>query len=141
MTGLDLVAGMGSDRVVALHRLIYASRVGRQVRFADADEIARSAVERNRQARLTGLLLYTPSHFVQVLEGEPADIARTYFRISNDTRHTHLRVIDNREVDEREFGAWAMTATICAASSAQLEALTTETALLLLRAGRATLAV
>jgi hypothetical protein len=120
-----------------LHRLIYISRVARQVRFGDADEIARGSAERNRRAGLTGLLLYTPSHFIQVLEGEPGAIASTYFRISKDSRHTHLRVIDDREVDGREFGPWAMTATLCAASSAQLEELTMDAALLLLRAGRA----
>jgi hypothetical protein len=122
---------------VPLRRLIYISRVARQVRFADAEDIARGSVERNRQAGLTGLLLYTPSHFIQVLEGEPAAIASTYFRISKDARHTQLRVIDDSEVDAREFGAWAMTATLCAASSAQLEELTRDAALLLLRAGRA----
>lgn len=107
------------------------------MRFADADEIARSAIERNQHAGLTGLLLYTPSHFIQVLEGAPSAIASTYLRISKDSRHTHLRVIDDREVDQREFGAWSMTATLCAATSAQLEQLTPDAALLLLRAGRA----
>lgn len=121
---------------MSLRRLVYTSRVARQVRFADAEAIARGSVERNQQAGLTGLLLYTPSHFLQVLEGEPGAIASTYFRISKDSRHTHLRVIDDREVDGREFAAWAMTAGRCAASSAQLEELTTDTALLLLRAGR-----
>jgi hypothetical protein len=125
------------DLVMSLRRLIYISRVARQVRLADADEIARSSVDRNQQAGLTGLLLYTPSHFIQVLEGEPSAIAGTYFRIAKDSRHTHLRVIDDGEIDEREFGAWAMTATFCPADRAQLEQLTPDTALLLLRAGRA----
>ena len=127
--------------LVSLRRLIYISRVARQVRLADADEIARGSVERNQQAGVTGLLLYTPSHFIQVLEGEPGAIAGTYFRIEKDARHTELRVIDDREVDAREFGAWAMTATLCAANSAQLEELTADAALLLLRAGRAAVLV
>lgn len=122
---------------MSLRRLIYISRVARQVRFADAEEIARSSIERNQQAGLSGLLLYTPSHFIQVLEGEPSAIASTYFRIAKDPRHTQLRVIDDGEIDEREFGAWAMTATLCPANSAQLEQLTLDAALLLLRAGRA----
>lgn len=136
-TALTFPWAWGSIRLVPLRRLIYSSRVARQVRFVDAEEIARSSVERNRRAGLTGLLLYTPSHFIQVLEGEPAAVAATYLHIAKDPRHTQLRVLDEREVDAREFGAWAMTATFCAATGAQLDELTPDSALLLLRAGGA----
>jgi len=121
---------------VTYRRLIYTSRVARSVRYADAEDIALRAAARNEQAGLTGLLLYTPSHFVQVLEGAPREVAEAIARIGRDPRHSQLRVVDDREVDEREFASWAMAARFCAAQSTELQQLDLGRALDLLRAAR-----
>ena len=121
---------------MSLRRLIYSSRVARHVRFADAEEVAQKSVDRNQRLGLTGILLYTPSHFLQVLEGEPDAVGQTYLRISRDPRHSRLRIIDDCEISAREFGAWAMTAALGTATSAELEALTADGALALLRAAQ-----
>ncbi len=117
-----------------MHQLIYRSRVARQVRFADAEAIALAAVERNQRAHITGLLLYTPSHFVQVLEGELGVIREAMQRIARDVRHADVQVIEEREVHAREFGDWAMAARFCAAQAEQIESLDGDGALALLRA-------
>jgi len=91
-------------------RLIYVSRVARQVRFADAEAIAQGAVERNTANGLSGMLVYTPSHFIQVLEGEESLVRATLARIRNDPRHTDLQVLDARLVAARQFDRWAMVA-------------------------------
>jgi hypothetical protein len=119
-----------------MHRVIYRSRVARHVRFADAEAIALAAAERNQRAQITGLLLYTPSHFVQLLEGEMAVLRETMQRIARDVRHADVQVIDEREVDARVFGDWAMTARFCAAPGEQIESLDGASALALLRAQR-----
>lgn len=121
---------------MSIRRLIYSSRVGRQVRFADAEAIAEAAAERNLRASLTGLLLYTPSHFVQVLEGERAAVDETFLRIRADSRHTRVVIIDDREVPSREFPAWGMKAHFCPAPSSALEVLNVDTAIALLREAR-----
>lgn len=125
-----------SDVRVALRRLIYASRVARAVRFADAEAIANAASARNQQAGLTGLLLYTPSHFLQVLEGPAQAVQQTLTRIKRDPRHSDLRVIDEQEVEAREFGSWSMTARFAGAKPDELERLKLDEALELLRAAR-----
>lgn len=89
-------------------RVIYLSRVGRAVRLEDAEAIARGAVERNTKNGITGLLLYTPSHFLQVLEGEEAAIDATLARIAKDPRHEGLRIVSRTAIEERRFGLWAM---------------------------------
>ncbi len=124
------------DVSVALRRVIYSSRVARAVRFADAEAIADAASVRNEQAGLTGLLLYTPSHFLQVLEGPPSAVQVTLSRIRRDPRHSDLRIIDEREIDAREFGSWSMATRYSAAKPDQLETLTLAEALELLRAAR-----
>jgi hypothetical protein len=118
-------------------RLIYRSKVARQVRLADAEEIARLASIRNERNGLTGLLLYTPSHFIQVLEGDAETLRATYARIALDARHTDLWVVDERQVAEREFGRWGMRTLYCSAPAAALESLDAEAALALLRQARA----
>lgn len=121
---------------MTLRRLIYTSRVARSVRYADAEDIAARAAPRNQRAGLTGLLLYTPSHFVQVLEGAASDVSEAMARIGGDPRHSQLRVVDDREVGAREFASWAMAARLCAAQSSELEQLDLERALEVLRAAR-----
>jgi hypothetical protein len=117
-------------------RLIYTSRVARHVRYSDAEQIALAATERNASLGITGLLLYTPSHFIQVLEGVDQVLTATLSRIDRDARHSNLRILDDREVTDREFGAWAMRAQLCLAPAATLEQLTVDGALQLLRAAR-----
>jgi hypothetical protein len=119
---------------MAVLRLMYTSRVARQVRLVDAEAIAETARARNQRAGITGLLLYSPSHFVQVLEGQQAELAETLARISRDPRHTQLRIVDQRSVQAREFDSWAMTVRFCSASAEDIERLNAEDALALLRA-------
>lgn len=122
---------------MSVHRFIYVSRVARHVRFADAEAIAQLASERNAANGLTGLLLYSPSHFVQILEGEEPEIARTFSRIGKDRRHTELRVVDARDVAEREFSDWAMVARrLRNSENVDFAKLTLDSALELLRRAR-----
>jgi len=95
-----------------LVRLIYVSKVARQVRFPDVELIAERAAERNRRVEVTGLLVYTPSHFLQVLEGPPVSVSETLERIQRDERHSDLRVLDNVAIEYREFARWSMRASM-----------------------------
>ena len=95
-----------------MYQLIYVSRVARQVRFADVEAIAAAAAERNARNDISGLLLYMPSHFVQVLEGPSASVEHTFQRILRDERHQDVRVVVQGPVPARRFGAWAMTARL-----------------------------
>lgn len=120
----------------AMQRLIYVSKVARQIRFSDVEAIAEHSAMRNRVSDLTGLLIYTPSHFIQVLEG-PADAVRnTLIRIQRDERHTDLRVIERVPIGEREFAKWAMKASMLPAgvSALDFDYMDREAALKVLRA-------
>jgi hypothetical protein len=94
------------------YQLIYSSRVARSVRFADAEAIAEASAARNQGAGLSGLLLYTPSHFLQVLEGSEPVVRSTLERISRDPRHSHVKILGDRNVETRSFGRWAMHAAM-----------------------------
>jgi Sensors of blue-light using FAD len=125
---------------MAIHRVIYVSRVARHVRFADAETIAREAAVHNAARQLTGMLVYSPSHFIQVLEGDEAAVNDVLARIRKDKRHDQVQVLDARAVSDREFGEWAMVAHRLSASAGfDPKVITTESALETLRGVRAEL--
>ena len=95
---------------VALFRLIYMSRVARPTRLADVEAIVSTAVSRNAANSITGMLVYTPSHFLQYLEGDERMVRSTFERIRKDPRHTELRVLGEAAVSARRFEQWAMVA-------------------------------
>lgn len=111
---------------VALFRLIYLSRVSRPTRLADVEAIVNAASARNATLEITGLLVYTPSHFLQCLEGETRAVRGLFERICKDPRHTDVRVLDERSVPARRFGQWSMVARplsgVTARELAQLDA-------------------
>lgn len=117
------------------HRLIYLSQVANHVRYEDAESIAEVSARNNEQAGVTGLLIYTPSHFLQVLEGDQAAVRKIYDRVKDDTRHSRVKILFDDRVPEAEFGKWAMTVKMPTAEirSEAMLALSGTTALALLK--------
>ncbi len=64
--------------------------------------------EKNEAQGISGLLLYSGCHFLQVLEGEPMRVASLFTRVSGDPRHTAVQQLSNRRVDRRLFADWGM---------------------------------
>lgn len=93
---------------MSLIHLIYVSTAQGELDDVDLDRIMDSSVRRNTAARVTGMLLYAGGNFMQVLEGEEADVDATMSRIAADARHHGLLVIDRRAIEQRSFGAWHM---------------------------------
>ena len=90
-----------------LVQLIYVSDL------VDNDEsvlasILESAVRRNQQNGITGMLLYGDGNFIQVLEGDEAAVDETYGRIRADLRHRNLSILLQGPIPERQFSDWSM---------------------------------
>jgi len=62
----------------------------------------------NTEHGITGCLLYHNTQFLQLLEGEEEKIDTLFQKISNDTRHHNVEVIEQRFLDSRLFNAWSM---------------------------------
>jgi hypothetical protein len=60
------------------------------------------------QSRITGFLLASRTHFLQVIEGTFEDINATYLRIARDKRHEQIQLLSYEVIDARLFEAWAM---------------------------------
>lgn len=89
-------------------RMIYCSQATHDI---DPDELVGllgHARARNEQAGLSGMLLYCNQSFLQMLEGDAEALTATYDRITDDERHTNLRVLMDAEVPDRMFPDWSM---------------------------------
>lgn len=95
---------------MGLYHLIYQSQA--VAPFSDAELAALLSWSRtyNRQIRVTGLLLHAPDgRFLQILEGEDADVRQLYYEhILSDPRHHECLVLGEGNCAERSFADWSM---------------------------------
>jgi hypothetical protein len=93
-----------------MYRLIYKSRANKEIDWDFVNKLIDKSETKNRQAEITGVLLATRSHFLQVLEGSFDDINRLFMHIARDERHDDVQLIAFSCVESRLFGGWAMHA-------------------------------
>ncbi len=97
-----------SDAVDQLYSVVYKSRCNGLADLDLINSILTSSAQHNPGDGVTGVLVATETHFLQILEGEYKAVNATYERIAQDARHDTLQLISFSEIKEREFGDWAM---------------------------------
>ena len=95
-----------------IHQLIYYSRNtvqgdGRAM-LANMREILAASQRNNARDGITGFLIFDKTWFVQILEGDRAQVTETYARIDRDTRHAAATILNVRDVPARLFPNWTM---------------------------------
>lgn len=93
-----------------MYRLIYKSRANQRIDWTMVTELVNKSEEKNQDAGITGVLLATDTHFLQVLEGGFDEVNELFMHIVRDTRHDHVQLIAFDCVESRLFGGWAMHA-------------------------------
>lgn len=93
-----------------MERLIYVSESNIEESEADAvvAQMVANAQSRNAQLNVTGALIFTGTHFAQVLEGCKKAIDEVMASIQRDSRHSAVTVVDRSPISERQFPNWAM---------------------------------
>ena len=91
-----------------LNSLIYKSRCKGLANWDLVESILASSSRNNPENDITGVLVVTETHFLQVLEGEFEPLNATFEKISRDTRHDTTQIISFTEIEERQFSEWAM---------------------------------
>ncbi len=74
----------------------------------EVEGILESSARKNPLCGITGLLLYNGRNFLQLLEGEEAELINLMVRITHDPRHSGVSMLDRRAIDERACPQWAM---------------------------------
>ena len=90
------------------YQLVYTSLPSKRMRTSDLYIILRQARANNRVSGVTGLLVYADQHFFQLLEGDKEVVSQLFQKISNDARHTDIRVLCGNEASEKLFPNWEM---------------------------------
>jgi hypothetical protein len=75
---------------------------------AEVDHIVDVARRRNEELSITGALIYTRTHFAQVLEGEKAALDSVMASIGEDPRHRNIHIVSNEPLEARCFPDWSM---------------------------------
>ncbi len=99
---------------MSLAQLIYSSEINPDA-FAGARPMGESlnamlerAQEQNQKIIVTGILLYSAGHFLQVLEGHPLVLTRLFNKISLDPRHKNVTELAYFSCECRMFDRWFM---------------------------------
>ena len=71
-------------------------------------DIVETCLARNPARAVTGALLFTGTHFAQVMEGSAATLDPLLARIGADPRHARLTVVDRHPIETRRFADWSM---------------------------------
>ena len=104
---LDRIKNSGStDR--RLCSMVYKSRCKDVAGWELVNSILDASSRNNPKYGITGVLVATETHFLQVLEGEFEALNETFERISRDPRHDKVQLISFSDITKRRFGAWDM---------------------------------
>lgn len=91
-----------------LSNLVYVSSAIREMSDDDLLEILNTAREFNKAQNISGLLLYREGFFIQVLEGDYANVQALFEQISKDSRHYNVIKLYHEAIEQRKFGQWEM---------------------------------
>ncbi len=91
-----------------MHRLVYLSQLTRRLSAQEARSMIDLSRRNNARDAVTGVLLLQGRCIFQVLEGTEEAVMRRFHKIREDTRHTHLRIVQSDTVGGRIFDGWSM---------------------------------
>ena len=91
-----------------MYRLIYKSRSKTTIDWELVNSILEPSQKRNADIGISGMLLATKKHFLQVLEGSFKDVNRLFSKIVRDSRHDEVQLISFTCIENRIFESWAM---------------------------------
>lgn len=92
-----------------MKRVRYISRFASDLSPRDIDQIVETSQKNNPDRKITGMLMASGDLFYQLLEGPKNEIDALYARISIDSRHEQVLLLESEVGDfERICPDWAM---------------------------------
>ena len=89
-------------------RILYVSQALDGIDATEIDRIVKVSRDFNASHSITGLLLYSGTHFAQLLEGPDSVLESLMDSIRRDARHREVRTLLQEPLARRDFDGWAM---------------------------------
>jgi hypothetical protein len=93
---------------MSVHQLVYISEESTASSPTDLLKILKTSRANNAIQNITGILLYDAGRYFQVLEGVEEAITRLFRNISQDDRHSNVKLLYLEKAPARLFPNWTM---------------------------------
>jgi hypothetical protein len=93
-----------------LAQLVYVSDRSASCTQDQIEAILTSCRKNNPPLNITGILLYSDTRFIQLVEGEAMMIKSLYETIKADSRHSNIMMISFNPIKQKTFPNWHMGA-------------------------------
>jgi len=91
-----------------LSGLVYKSDRKENCSRNEIESILSTCQESNKRRRITGVLLYSNTTFIQYLEGDFKEVISLYNKIKTDHRHKNAAILGITPINHRIFPGWQM---------------------------------
>lgn len=91
-----------------LSQLVYVSTRKPECTDKEIEKILDSCKKNNAPLNITGVLLYSDTKFIQLVEGDSKIIMNLYNKIKTDPRHNKPTMISYGPIKEKAFPKWHM---------------------------------
>ena len=91
-----------------LVRLLYVSQSVGPITTTVTTSVLEKSSANNKKLNITGVLCQGSGLWMQVLEGERAQVNILYARIMADRHHKNVQLLSIEEIESRRFGQWSM---------------------------------
>lgn len=71
-------------------------------------QIVAHSIARNRDRGITGAMIYTGTHFAQIIEGPGENVAALLCSLRADARQTNMIIVEHVALSARRFSEWTM---------------------------------
>ena len=88
--------------------LVYKSKAKENITQSEIEAILECAQTFNKENGLTGCLIFHDNYFIQLLEGEETVLRTLYTRIVDDSRHSDVELLYEKNKTQRNFDNWGM---------------------------------
>ena len=87
---------------------ISEGQIGHEEAPSRIASLVEGSLVKNARLNLTEALLFTGTHFVQILEGPNEQLDQLMRSIERDIRHTNVTVVDRGPITTRQFPEWCL---------------------------------
>lgn len=91
-----------------LSQLVYVSNRKPNCTAEEIEKILAACKKNNPALNITGVLLYSDTKFIQLVEGDAKVITALYDKIKLDSRHSNPMMLSYGPIKEKSFPSWHM---------------------------------